>query len=416
MDIVVVATQPPRPTDTRTYGLISALARRGHTIALVCGASPADAASLADLHRLCRHVYSVPVQPADARRSMLRVAATPFPFAAAAGFNPNLITAVQAAARAYPQAVAHFVGIATAPLGCAVRRLPAVLDLDHCASVLHLHTVRNEASLRRRAPALAELSRIRRYEAQVGRQFERLIVASQPDAWALRILAAEFAAKPQAPIHVLPDGVDLEYFTPQPMLREPQTVILNSVPAAYADAAARFLGAEVLPLVWRVRADVRLQLAALPLTPAVRALADDPRVSLLTGNADLRPALARATIACAPPLPLPGVPTGVLQALAMSTPVVAGTHVAPGSALNDGHELLLAADAQGYAAAILALLDDPGYRGRLARAGRNYVERQHSWNDVAAAAEQIYAAAMGAEIADWRLDMGLHRPITVDRV
>jgi glycosyltransferase involved in cell wall biosynthesis len=64
------------------------------------------------------------------------------------------------------------------------------------------------------------------------------------------------------------------------------------------------------------------------------------------------------------------------------------------------------------ARAVLELLEDPRYRGQLGRAGRAYVERHHSLKAAAYELEQIYAAARGAEHADWRLDMGLGRMLS----
>ncbi len=411
MDLLFVSVRAPGPTDPRTYHLIEALAQRGNLITLVCGATPQEEASLTQLRRLCKQVLTAPVPALSSLSAVLRVGATGLPLAAAAGLNPQLIALVQAAARANPHAVAHLAGLAAAPLGVALRRLPAVLDLGHCASMIHLRTLMGTAKLHQRVHALFDLGRTRRYEAQLGRQFERLIAATSSDAWALRTLARELGAEPQAPIRVLADGVDLKHFAPQPVHREPNRLVLSGIPLATADPAIDFIGSEVMPRVWRARADVHLTLVGVPVTPSVRTLTRDPRVTLLPTNADRQPALAQATLACIPPFPTPGLPTSALEALAMGTPVVAIVQAAQDTQLSDGHDLVLAADATAYATAVLALLDDPSYRGRLGRAGRRYVEQNHNWNDAAAEAEQIYAAAMGAEIADWRLDMGLHRRI-----
>lgn len=418
MDLLFVSARPPGPGDPRTAQIITGLAERGHTITLVCGATHQDTTALNELRRIGVHVHPVPATTQPAWRTALRIAPSELPFAAGAVVNRQLVAAVQSAARTRPNAVAHLVGHATAPLGVALRRLPAVIDLGHCAGLTHVRTLQPSATgsalfgtapFRRRAAALFELSRTRRYEAHLGAHFERVIVATPTDAWALRTLAEEFGSSLQAPIRVLANGVDLHTFAPQPVLREANRLVINGVPATYADAALTFIGAEVMPRVWQARADVHLTLVGVPISPAVRALARDPRVTLLPSNADPRTALAQATIAVIPPCAPPGVPTAALEALAMGTPVVAATAIAQHTALRDGHDLLLADDGATYAHALSALLDDPGYRGRLGRAGRRYVEQHHNWGDVAAEAEQIYAAAMGAEIADWRLAMGLHR-------
>lgn len=409
MELLLLSVRPPGSSDPRTFHLLKALAARNHAVTLVCGATPHDAAALNELRPYCADVYTAPIGERSAFSAALRLTPTALPFSTAPALDRNLLAAVQDAARAHPHAVAHLAGLSAAPLGVGLRGLPAVIDLGDCASLQHLRTLLAGLIHRDGVRALLALGRSRRYETQLGTQFERVLVASPDAAWMLRTLAAEQGAAPQAPISVLTDGIDLTHYAPQAMLRAANELVLSHLPAAHADAAVRFLGNDVLPRIWQTRADVQLSLVGVPMTPAVRTLARDSRVALLPAQADPRPTLAHATLACIPPLPTGGVPPGLLEALAMGTPVVAAAQIARGTAFSDGHDLLLAATADEFARAVLALLDDPGYRGRLGRAGRQYVERYHQWDEAAAQAEQIYAAAMGAEIADWRLDMGLHR-------
>ena len=54
-------------------------------------------------------------------------------------------------------------------------------------------------------------------------------------------------------------------------------------------------------------------------------------------------------------------------------------------------DYLLASDAAEFAAAILGLLGSPELRGEVGRAGRRFVEANHSWDSAVAHLERIYA-------------------------
>jgi glycosyltransferase involved in cell wall biosynthesis len=317
--------------------------------------------------------------------------------------NPQFAHTLRRVVDQQPFQAAHLTGLASVPLRAALIGIPAVLDVPELASHA-LHSGQGLAAL----TTLLDLGRTRRYVAHLGQHVERLIVRNATDAWALRTLAGTLSNGRTAPIHVLSDGVDLAAFTPQPIVREPTRLVVSDIPAAHAEQVAHFI-AQVLLQVWQTRTDVQLTLAGIALTPTVRRLGRDSRITLLPHGSDPRPALAQATLACVPPFPSASLPTAALHALAMGTPLLAAASTIPQPGPTDGHDLLLANSAAQYAAQIIALLDDHRYRGRLGRAGRQYVAQHHAWADRAAQLEQIYAAAAGAEIADWRLDLGLYQ-------
>jgi glycosyltransferase involved in cell wall biosynthesis len=51
-------------------------------------------------------------------------------------------------------------------------------------------------------------------------------------------------------------------------------------------------------------------------------------------------------------------------------------------------------DINGFAAAVLRLMDEPALRARLGACAQQTVARDHSWDEVAARVEQVYARAV----------------------
>ncbi len=93
-----------------------------------------------------------------------------------------------------------------------------------------------------------------------------------------------------------------------------------------------------------------------------------------------------------------GVPQAVLQELACERAVVAAEAGDVGQVVLPEKTGLLvpAGDVQALAAAVGRLLDDPGLRTRLGRAGRELVARNHSLAAMLDATEEIYAKVLAA--------------------
>ncbi len=406
MHILFVSAYTPSRIRVRPYNFIKALARRGHSITLVCGAD--DAAGLEEMRAICWRVIGVPVRKTHLLWNAARALPGDLPFQAALSFGAPLLQVVQHELRRERYAVAHVEHLRASALGYALHSVPAVLDAVDCISLLFERALRGSPSLKSRAMTLLDLARTRHYEAQYTDQYDQVLVSSPEDAWALHTLRetqtkrqaynpAPSLPHPSAPIHVVPNGVDLDYFAPQPLARQPETLVFSGKMSYHAnEAAALFLGQAIMPLVWAQRPNVRLVIAGSAPTREVRALAADARITVTGYLDDLRPVIAGATLAVAPLRYGVGIQNKVLEAMALETPVVAARQVARALQAQHGVDLLLAQEAPDYAQAILALLDDPGERLRIGQAGRRYVEQYHHWNSAAAQLEQIYRAAGAA--------------------
>ncbi len=410
MHILFISPYVPSPIRVRPYGFIRALARRGHRITLVCGAGAEDGSALNVLRDVCARIVTVHVSKARMIRNALRALPGDLPFQAALSFDHHLCEAVRAADRSGRYDVAHIEHLRASALGYALMRTPTVLDSVDSISLLFERTFRSSLSLKSRALALLDLARTRSYEARYTHHFEQVIVSSPEDAWALQTLQRhlnphrasdrpEWFTNPSdqtaGSIHVVPNGVDLEYFAPQPVTRECATIVFSGKMSYHAnEAAALHLVREIMPLVWASRPETRVVIAGSAPPPSVRSLAADRRVTVTGYLEDLRPAIARATVAVAPLRYGVGIQNKVLEAMALATPVVAARQAARALHAVEGRDLLLAEQPYEYADAILNLIDDPQRAATIGAASREYVERHHTWEAAAERLERIYATAI----------------------
>jgi glycosyltransferase involved in cell wall biosynthesis len=357
----------------------------------------ADAAALA-VH--CERIVAVRVPLARSLWSCLLGLAGRAPLQARFCLAPAMTAQVQralAAPAAYD--VLHVEHLRAALYGLAVSGLPKVYDAVDCMSRLQAHAAAAGPTLVSRLLSRAELGRTRRFERALLSRFDRILTTAASERAALLALAAGDTGAAAARVRVLPNGVDLDYFTPPESRRDPATLLFVGRMAYHANfAAARLLITELLPRLRANRPETRLLLVGEDPPRALRSLAAGcaARVEVTGYVPDLRPYLARATVAVVPLPYAVGIQNKVLEAMAMATPVVATPAAAGGLDATAGEHLLVAEDLDGLAAAVERLLDDPGLARRLGGAGRRYVEAHHDWRAAGRALEEIYRDAVAA--------------------
>ena len=395
--VLFIAPYVPSQIRVRPFHLLRGLAQRGHAVTLLCPAGPRDADGLAALRPFCERIVTAPLSRAESLASCVRALPHALPLQAAFCRTPTLLELVRHTVAAGNYDLLHVEHLRGAELGLAAgaNAPPIVFDAVDCISLLFERALRRSPSLKARALALLDLRRTRRYEASYGGRFTATLVTSPEDRWALETLREAHGAEREGTISVLANGVDLAYFAPQNRLRAAATLVFSGKLSYHANqAAALFLAREIMPLVWRVRPDVRLQLVGANPPAALQALAADRRIEVTGWVADLRPYLAQATLAVCALRYGVGIQNKVLEAMAMGTPVVASRQAGVALAATNGRELLLAERPEEFARDILALLDQPQRRAALGARGRYYVEQSHAWSATVASLEDVYAAAL----------------------
>lgn len=157
--------------------------------------------------------------------------------------------------------------------------------------------------------------------------------------------------------------------------------------------AAHWLAAEILPAVRECLPSARLRLVGSAPPPEVRALAG-PGVEVVADAPAMDEHLAAAAVILAPVRSGGGMRMKVLEAMALGKAVVTTPLGAEGfTSLDPRPPLEIAADGDGLAAAIAALLGQADRRHRLGAEARAFAERHHSPAAWAARLEAVYREA-----------------------
>jgi glycosyltransferase involved in cell wall biosynthesis len=114
-------------------------------------------------------------------------------------------------------------------------------------------------------------------------------------------------------------------------------------------------------------------------TAEVRALDGVNGCSVWGEVADVRPWLRGADIALVPLDIARGVQNKVLEAMAMTVPVVASPQAATGIPATAARDIAVGLNDADLAGAVLRLITDPHMAKAMGLAARRFVEREHDW-------------------------------------
>ena len=196
-----------------------------------------------------------------------------------------------------------------------------------------------------------------------------------------REVEAARRAVPTGRFATVPNAVDLDVFRDEAVnaVEEPDQLTFTGLLRYSPNAdAVRWFVHEVLPLVRAAVPAVRFEAVGKSPSPKLAALAG-PGVQITGTVPDVRPALARAAVVVVPLRVGSGTRIKILEAMAMGKAVVSTAIGCEGLDVRDGEHLVVADDADGFAATVVQLLRDPALRARLGAAGRALVEREYSW-------------------------------------
>jgi glycosyltransferase involved in cell wall biosynthesis len=204
---------------------------------------------------------------------------------------------------------------------------------------------------------------------------------------------------------LVPNGVDLQRFQPQPRLvrsfesqgplpagRGSERIVLfvgsfRHLPNLLAFEALR---GKVMPEVWKSFPDAKLHAIAGPqhekaATMAKKrgVLAPDSRIQIEGFVEDVRPAYRDCAVVAVPVPVSAGTNIKVIEAMASGRAVVSNAVGCQGLGLLDGEDLLIREIGPAFAEGLIALLADDSLRDRLAARGRQTAEARYGWDAIA---------------------------------
>jgi sugar transferase (PEP-CTERM/EpsH1 system associated) len=377
----------------RSWHLLRHLAPR-HEITYLAFAEPDQGdVELRGMRDVVAHVETIP--RADAPKGTWRFYAG----AASHMLDPLPYAVAKYRSRAFRRRVEELFADRSFDLVVSDFLFPAVNLPEHlpCPSVIFTHNVESEIWRRHvetKSGALAralysmQYQRMLRYERRTLAQFDDVIAVSDADRDTfLRLYPDAIRSR----VHVVPTGVDTEYFTPSLADSKPhELVFTGSMDWLPNEDAMLYFCEQVLPRVRVEEPRVRLSIVGRSPTPAVRQLAD--RGIRVTGRVeDVRPYVQDAAVYIVPLRIGGGTRLKIFEAMAMGKAVVSTTVGAEGLPVVGGEHLVLADGPEPFARSVVDLLRDGPQRNRLGWAARSLVMKHYDWGAVAGALDDAFS-------------------------
>lgn len=411
LSIVIAYSRLPLPmtrADQMTVAhLIAFLAGRGHAVDLFVldNGEPITPEQRAWLEAHCRSVRIFRHGPLDHVISTLAGLALGRPLQIGWFTNARQIRAVRRALDAADVGYCYYIRSAETMRGAGApaggRGRPATfLAMQLSQSLNTRRMARHYRNMRERVLYTVESRLVRGYEARVWRGFTRTVLIGRNDVEEIRAACRERGLAEIDNVVFGPHGVDIRRFSPRGGEEEPFTLVFNGVLRTYTnvDAIIWFAG-EAWPLIAAAEPRARLLVVGRDPRPEVRALAQIPGITVTGEVPDPADYIARAAVCINPVRAGAGMQNKLIEFMAMAKAVVATPVANEGIGAAPGEHLVTAEIPREFADAVLALLADPARRRELGRAGREFIERNWTWEAHFLKLEAAMIEALGEEAA-----------------
>lgn len=264
---------------------------------------------------------------------------------------------------------------------------PSVLFTHNVEAEIVERHVQHATSRWRKAVWRSQLNKMRRFEHNALRCFDRVVAVSVRDAERFR---KDYGAER---IDVIPTGVNLDYFRYAPSEQNGRVVFTGSMDWLANIDAMRWFGAAIWP---RIKAQhPAATMTVVGRNPPHELSASPVPGWTLTGRVDdIRPHVHGAAVFVIPLRIGGGTRIKAFEAMAMGVPVVSTSVGIEGLDVEPGRHFLQADTEQQFAQAVASLLASPERGRTLAEEARRHVEQHYSNATVAREFEDICDKAM----------------------
>jgi sugar transferase (PEP-CTERM/EpsH1 system associated) len=366
---------PPNKGDKiRAFHQLRALSTR-HEVDLFTLADQAeDMAFKPALAQLCRRVTVTRMFPALSRLRALPFLLSRMPLTIPCFYSAELHAAIRNAlsSRSYDRIFVY--SSAMAQYLDPASQIPVVMDLVDVDS----DKWRQYAAFTRfpfSAVYRREAKHLREYERRACKRASCVLVATEREAELARQIST-------APVQVIPNGVDTEYFSPHP------TAVPSTIPTVTFTGDMSYFPNEeavvafargVLPLIRRSVPNVRFLVVGRAPGRRVLRLRHMEGVEVTGFVPDVRTYLAQTHVSVAPFSIAAGIQNKILEALAYGLPVVATSRAAQGLSTGVADIVEKGNSPEELASVVVRLLQDHELRRQKGIEGRRGVMTEYDW-------------------------------------
>lgn len=233
-----------------------------------------------------------------------------------------------------------------------------------------------------------DIRKIIHWEKKYWRSCDQLVTVSEDDKKFIQQVEPNIKD-----IAVVSNGVDMPYFSEvkKKLSKTPTVLFVGTFNWLPNVEAVEFLVEKVWPFIKAVVPQVQLRIVGSQPTKKILDYQKLDQQIVVTGRVDdIRTEYARANLLIAPVFSGKGTRYKVLEAMATMTPVIGTSIALEGINAEEGKHCLIADEPEEMAQQAIQVLENNELQQELGKAGREFVERHFSWDQISQDLLDIY--------------------------
>jgi polysaccharide biosynthesis protein PslH len=400
MKILVIYPYVPYPLDRgahhRAFHLLKGLCEEHEVDLIALAENGLGKEHAAIFEGFCESVEIVSFQHPEWQRLVPQRLRNPLPSTIEHWNIPELERAIKRALARTDYDVVHVLDIVMARMFIdRFKEIPLVVDRTRVDLLYQLMEQRRmKFSLKSQLLNVENMAKMWRYERAVARRADLQIVCGPDDAEFVRKHVSSRAA-----VEIIPNGVDLAFFKPDPKLpgKEERPTVLFCGAMDYNPNVdgLRWYFAEMHEAISAAVPNLQMWVVGKDPTDEVKEFGKIANVTVTGGVPDVRPYYQRAWMQVVPIRIGGGTRLKIVESLAMRTPVISTTMGAQGLDLKHGCDALLADTPQDFIRETIRGLRDAELRKSLLTQGQKTAIARLSWDGLNERLRRIYGERFG---------------------
>lgn len=394
MNILFISTNYPYPADSghnlRTFYTLKYLAQDNRIYYVAFKKKHQDLLESDPIREMCETI-DIFVTPDDFSKlrmtfSLMRNVVSDYPYVANKYYNEKVERRIKELLSKNRIDVVHLDLLPLTRYLSNFKGIPVALTEHNVESGRLLSLVRQSENIFFKVYMYMQYKKLATFEKEEMGKCEICIAVSEKDKEVL----SKF--NPNTEITVIPNGVDVAYFSPKNGKRVPKSVIwVGGMKDFYNRQAVNYFCEEIFDKIKKEVQEVRLTMVGKSPTKKVLELAEQNKDVRCIGYVeDVRPYINEAMIFIAPILSGGGTKLKVLNALAMGKAVVTTSIGAEGIDVTNGENIIIADNPDEFARRSVELLKNPEKAERIGKKARELIIEKYDWEKIGKRYNKIY--------------------------
>lgn len=268
--------------------------------------------------------------------------------------------------------------------------LPRYVDQHNVEYEIMHRTYQTEKSPLRKLLAFSEWKKYYKQEIENCEKFTACLTTSQRDAEILQ------QRSPGMECHVISNGVDSEFFSPDNTAIDPNMVLFTGTISYYPNTEGiLWFYQKIWPLIMAKNPDATFCIAGKSPPAEIQAIADsDPAVTATGMVDDMRDYYNKSAVVVVPLRVGGGTRLKILEGMSMSKAIVSTSVGAEGIDHTDGKDILLKDTPEDFSDAVVSVMRDANLRLKLEKGGRSLVEAKYDWRAITKKLSNVFEIAV----------------------